>query len=110
MALRAETQRLQKAHACCHNSTSLPVKKPMDGQPGMQCCKSLNALVPADAKLPVASLLEILTLLPVEWSLRAVVPELSPATPATGPPPDFPAFAELVLHRSLHSHAPPFLA
>ena len=106
----AQQAKVKKEHACCHNGASEPAKEPMDGNQSVQCCKSLHALVPADAKLPVASLLEILTLLPVEWSFRAVVPELSPATPATGPPPDFPAFTELVLHRSLHSHAPPFLA
>ncbi len=97
------------AHECCHNGSSQPAKKPADGKEGMQCCKSLHALVPVDAKLPVAFSVEIFTL-PVEWSILAAAPELSPAAPATGPPPDVPAFAELVLHRSLHSHAPPFLA
>ena len=82
----------------------------MDGKPGMQCCKSLHALVPDGANLPVASLLEILAL-PVAWPVFAIaLPELDAAAPATGPPPDVPSFAEMVLHRSLHSHAPPFLA
>ncbi len=109
MALRAEAERLEKAHECCRNGTTQPAGQPMDGKPEMQCCKSLHALVPADAKLPVASSLEILVL-PVEWSPVAVATELSPAAPATGPPPDVPGFAELVLHRSLRSHAPPLRA
>ena len=50
--------------------------------------------------------------LPVGW---VVVPALalrgeSSAAPDTGPPPDVPGFVELVLHRSLRSHAPPFAA
>lgn len=102
-------RKVQKGHECCENGTPQPVKKPADGKQGMQCCKSLHALVSPEAKLPAASLFEIFTL-PDEWSILVLVPELSPATPATGPPPDVPAFAELVLHRSLQSHAPPFFA
>ena len=101
--------KVTQTHECCHNGSSQPAKKPVDGKEGMQCCKSLHALVPTDAKLPVASSVEICAL-SVEWSILAAAPELSPAAPATGPPPDVPAFAELVLHRSLRSHAPPFLA
>ncbi len=82
----------------------------MDGKPGMQCCKSLHVLVPADAKLPLASSLEILAL-PVASPVFAVaLTEMRVAAPATGPPPDVPTFTELVLHRSLRSHAPPFRA
>ena len=100
----------QKAHGCCHNGTSQPVKEPAGGGRGMECCKSLHALVPDGAKLPVASSPGILAL-PVERPVFAVaLPELRAAALATGPPPDVPAFTELVLHRSLRSHAPPFPA
>ena len=99
-----------KPHECCHNGASQPAKKPVDGSEGMQCCKSLHALVPVDAKVPAASLLEICAL-PAEWAvLEMAQPELCPAAPATGPPPRAASFSELVLHRSLRSHAPPFLA
>lgn len=110
MAPGAVAMKEKKAHECCHNGASQPEKKPVDGSEGMECCKSLHALMPADAKLPVASLLEI-GVLPEEWSVREIVqPELCPAAPATGPPPDILGFAELVLNRSLLSHAPPLLA
>ncbi len=105
----AQQAQAKKEHACCHNGTSQPEKEPMPGNQGVQCCKSLHAVVPADAKLPVPVSLDILGF-PIAWPVFAVaLPELCPATPATGPPPDAPAFAELVLHRSLRSHAPPFL-
>ena len=107
MAPRAEAQ---NAHGCCHNGASQPVKEPADGGRGMECCKSLHALVPDGAKLPLAPLMEMLAP-PVWWTAFAIaLPELRAAAPATGPPPDVPAFTELVLHRSLRSHAPPFLS
>lgn len=108
---RAAQQALaKKEHACCHNGASQPAKEPMDGNQSVQCCKSLHAVVPADAKLPLVSSLEILAP-PIEWPVFSVaLTDLSAATPATGPPPDSPTFAELVLHRSLRSHAPPFRA
>ena len=100
-----------EAHGCCHQGASQPAKAPMDGQPGMQCCKALSALLPDAAKLPAASSLEA-DVLPVAWLVVALLalPEPAVATPSHGPPPDVPAFAELVLHRSLRSHAPPFRA
>lgn len=57
MLPRAEAES-QKAHGCCHNGTSQPVKEPGDGRQGMQCCKSLHVVVPDGAKLPVASSLD----------------------------------------------------
>lgn len=75
------------------------------------CCKSLTIIVSDGAKLPTATALENVAL-PVEWllALTVAMPEENRAAPDTGPPPDVPGFVELVLHRSLHSHAPPFLA
>ena len=106
----AQQAQAKKEHACCHNGTSQPEKKTPHGDEGVQCCKSLHAVVPGDAKLPVASALEILVL-PIAWPVFAVaLTDLSAAAPATGPPPDSPTFAELVLHRSLRSLAPPFIA
>ena len=76
-----------------------------------ECCKSLTVVVPCDAKLPVTSWLEIVAP-PVGWLSVFILarPLASSAAPETGPPPDVPGFTELVLHRSLRSHAPPFAA
>ena len=98
-------------HSCCNHHPAPPKdEKPC---PPMQqgCCKSLTVVVPDGAKLPVAPLLEV-GALPVEWLvvLTLALPEESRAAPDTGPPPDVPCFVELVLHRSLRSHAPPFAA
>jgi hypothetical protein len=99
-----------EAHGCCENGSSQPAEDPPDGKQGMECCKSLHAVLPADAKLPVSSSMESMALPVACMIFAASLPELCAAAPATGPPPDVPAFAELVLHRSLHSHAPPPLA
>ncbi len=93
---------------CCHQNSAPQQhdEKPCPTMP-QGCCKSLTVVVPDGAKVPVASL-ESFTL-PVEWMLvfTVALPEPLDATPATGPPPDSPTFAELVLNRSLLSHAPP---
>ena len=98
-------------HGCCNHHPA-PPKDERPSPPIQQgCCKSLTVVVPDGAKLPMASLLEVIAL-PVEWVLvlTHALPEESRAAPATGPPPDVPGFIELVLHRSLRSHAPPFAA
>jgi hypothetical protein len=94
---------------CCKHHHA-PVKNEKPAPPIQQgCCTSLTVIVPDGAKLPVASLPEVVAL-PVERLvvLTLAPPEESSAAPETGPPPDVPGFVELVLHRSLRSHAPPF--
>ena len=96
---------------CCHqNSAPQSDEKPC---PPMRqgCCKSLTIVVPDGAKLPTATALKNVAL-PVEWlpAFTVAMPEENRAAPDTGPPPDVPGFIELVLHRSLRSHAPPFAA
>ncbi len=98
-------------HGCCNHHPS-PAKDQKPCQPMREgCCKSLTIVVPDGAKLPAATAFESAAL-PVEWLLAFTValPEENRAAPDTGPPPDVPGFVELVLHRSLHSHAPPFAA
>ena len=95
---------------CCHKEIPQPGKAP-DNAPRPECCKALNVLVPDGVKLPATSLADYLPI-PVEW-VSAVIQSLSAndiTALDTGPPPDVPAFTELVLNRSLHSHAPPFSA
>jgi len=95
-------------HGCCNHHPA-PAK---DGKPRppmqLECCKSLTVLVHDGVKLPAAAPLEVVALA-VGWLAvpALALPGEEGATPATGPPPDAPGFAELVLHRSLRSHAPP---
>ena len=97
----------QQAHACCHNGDP----KPVDGSRGVECCKSLHAVMPDGVKAahPTAPLCMV--------AIPAV--RLAPEDQTdvffmiacdSGPPPGAESFSELVLHRSLRSHAPPFLA
>lgn len=90
-------------HSCCQKSQPQPSQAPRTAE----CCKTLNVLVPDSARLP-AELDSAQLLLPAEWSLvlHLALPEQS-AAPTASPPPDVPAFTELVLQRSLLSHAPP---
>lgn len=107
----AQTPQTEKEHACCHNADSKPATQPAEGGQGLQCCKSLRALVPDGAKsfdlTPPNFVVAILaSLLPLEAQTdESVVPARN-----TGPPARAASFSELVLHRSLRSHAPPFLA
>ena len=98
-------------HGCCNHHPA-PAKDEKPCPPIQQgCCKSLTVIVPDGAKLPIAASLEV-TALPVEWLvvLALALPAEISTAPETGPPPDVPGFAELVLHRSLRSHAPPLAA
>ena len=100
----------QKPHHCCHNDPSQPVKQPADGQGLMGCCKSLHAVVPEGAKLDeVPPLFVVGDFVP--WVLiRDAQPQAVVVPFGDTGPPGAESFSELVLHRSLRSHAPPFLA
>ena len=107
MAPRAEAE----THGCCHNGMSQPAKAPADSGRSIECCKSLHAVVPdggglADLAPPLlAGASVVWMLIPALELETALVPFGD-----TGPPPRVASFSELVLHRSLRSHAPPFLA
>lgn len=100
-----------QAQGCC-NHQSAPARNERQCPPMPEgCCKSLSVLLPDFAKLPVQASLDAFGLL-LEWMpvMNGVHPEVKLAAAATGPPPDVPGFVELVLHRSLRSHAPPLAA
>ena len=100
----------QKAHVCCHNGTSQPVKEPANGGQSTECCKSLHAVVPDGAKfadVPPPFLVGAF----VAWVLvRDAQPQAVIVPFGDTGPPRAESFSELVLHRSLRSHAPPLLA
>ena len=99
-------------HDCCHKDSPQPGKAPDQEPRKAECCMALNVLVPdCSTNLPDSPFADSLTV-PVEW-ISVAIQSLSASTAIvldTGPPPDVPAFTELVLQRSLHSHAPPFSA
>lgn len=100
---------VQKAHGCCHSGASLPPKEPADTG-SMECCKSLHAVVPDGAKpgdLPPPFVVGSFMAWMLIHDARIEAPTVLCA--GTGPP-RVATFSELVLHRSLRSHAPPFLA
>ncbi len=104
-----------RAHAesgsCCHQSPgSKHDEKPCPQMP-QGCCKTLKVAMPDGAKLPLAATADIaLVVVEIFHALTLAADAEIAAAPATGPPPDVPSFAELVLHQSLRSHAPPVLA
>ena len=107
----AKQKEVKAEHACCHNGTSPPAKEPLNGGQGLQCCRSIHVIVSDTAKLtdvPVLFAVEGV----LDWS-EARIPDGGTTffpTLHTGPPLRAASFSELVLHRSLRSHAPPFLA
>jgi hypothetical protein len=99
---------VKAAHDCCHNGSSEPAKNPVDGGQTLQCCKSLHAVVPDTGKFGQSQM----PLLPaeLEWVEILILEkkeEVLVLCFATGSPPRSATFSELVLHRSLRSHAPP---
>ena len=94
--------------SCCKNQP-----KPADGdgpcpQMPQGCCKTLKVAMPDGAKIPQEFVVLVLPVV-AEWlvTFTIALPEENRAAPDNGPPPDSPTFAELVLNRSLLSHAPP---
>ncbi len=96
-------------HECCEKNRPQPDRAPVDGRKA-GCCQALSVLVPDGVKAPGASITESLPL-PVAWIVAAM--ELRPtgcvSESKADPPPNLLGFTELVLHRSLRSHAPPIL-
>jgi hypothetical protein len=108
----AVSERTTSGVECCpfHSHSAGPQKqKAPAAQP---CCKVLRALVAPSAKIPSRSVIELPHL---DLSLADSIIVGSPKIPTgqtaldTGPPGTF-SFAELILQRSILSHAPPFLA
>lgn len=110
LAVRTAPVSAEEFGCCSHHPAPAKDRKPC---PPMRqgCCKSLTIVVSDGVKLPAATALENVAVA-VEWlpAFTLAVPEENGAEPDTGPPPDVPGFVELVLHRSLRSHAPPFAA
>ncbi len=97
-------------HECCEKGGSHSGRMPTDGR-SAECCQELSVVVPDGAKALDTSITENL-LLPVEWIVAALDSRATgnPVVAGTSPPTEALAFTELVLHRSLRSHAPPVLA
>jgi len=109
-AFAAVTSEIDKAQTECPFHSKPAKQKEQSSQ--VQCCKVLRAVVFAkakdwarnDAKFSEASFPSQASAF-VAYSPRAVAPLLLD----TGPPDAF-TFAELILQRSLLTHAPPFVA
>ena len=108
--LLAAKQAARMQMDCCHTDSPEPEKGPADAPRSSECCKALHLLLPDGAKTPAISVTDSLPF-PAELLLAVLQPILEDSSQTgTGPPPDVPAFAEIVLNRSLLSHAPPALA
>ena len=106
----ASSVQAQKEHACCHNDAPKPAQEPVDGKQGTRCCKSLRAVVPDGVKsTEFTPPMVLIAVLAEEFTREVQTGGVAVAVGVTGPP-RAASFSELVLHRSLRSHAPPFLA
>ena len=111
MSHGAEADEMAAVHKCCPRHAAAGEEQTPE-QPMGACCKSLRVLpVEAGAKLVKAPDSPPM----VAWVWVALVEMLAAERPvanarnATGPPGAW-SFAEVVLQRSLLSHAPPFVA
>jgi hypothetical protein len=102
-----------RQHAgCCGHQTRIP-GSPARNAPARECCAALHGTIPTPEKALAAPLFADHGFQPVAlWTLRySMALETSALEPIeTGPPPNGPSFAELVLQKSLRSHAPPLAA
>ena len=110
-ALAAAKTQSQMAQMHCHGSQPSPAKK--DGGKEMPCCKVLRATIAKDRSI----VQDPVTLAqPIQYPAVVEILLFSSLQPSgisnefdTGPP-FVSSFAELILQRSLFSHAPPFLS
>ena len=99
------------AHACCQNSSaskSAPAPSPV--KTGPECCKAIHALVQDGSKAAELKPALLVVPLPLLPTMDAVVSVGATIVATDTGPPEARSFSELVLHRSLRSHAPPGLA
>lgn len=103
----AQPQVAEEDHSCCQRSEPASTQ---DAPAEVQCCKSLHAVAPEALKTAAP----VLMVWVLEWAaelLPAETPAISPSGSfGDGSPPPAVPFSELVLQRSLLSHAPPVAA
>ncbi len=108
----ANARAAAEEHKCCHNGKGASENPIPSEQSGPACCKGMNAVVPGVVQM--GDLKPVLThlLFAVAWVATLHSVETTHALSFVGDtgPPRAVSFSELVLHRSLRSHAPPFLA
>ena len=95
-------------HAGCHACQSEPMKPQPASGGDRECCKALQGMPADTAKVEVKYDAPLFTQL--DFVVTVVPSSAAPQTAsalATGPPRSI-SFAELILQRSLLSHAPPF--
>jgi len=110
-ALAAAKTQSQMAQMHCHGSQPSPAKK--DGGKEMPCCKVLRATIAKDRSIvqdPVMLAQPIQYPAVVEILLFSSLPRSGISNEFDTGPPFVSSFAELILQRSLFSHAPPFLS
>jgi hypothetical protein len=94
-------------HECCDKKIGEPHRAPAKTEP-QDCCKTLDVLSASSAKVLPCGPVVLATMLVFQFAIDPA--DNHPiATEGTGPP-EAASFAELVLQRSLLSHAPPFCA
>ena len=99
-------------HKCCHSGKGASEKSIPPGQSGPACCKGLNAVMPEAGQVGDLKPVFAPLLFAVAWVATLHSVETTHALSFVGDtgPPRVASFSELVLHRSLRSHAPPFRA
>jgi hypothetical protein len=109
MGLMSLAGRTKAVHAHCHASSSDDSKQ-TPGEGMRECCRTIKASLPSELDVPGAAVQVDTIAYALILSLRAPVAEPAPEFFWDHGPPRGSSFAEIVLQRSLLSHAPPFFA
>jgi len=103
--LLSSTEAAAVQHQCCDKKDAPPESPASKGMP--ECCKAFHAVAQGGVKAPLDPFVFALTIVFRSDLLPGTQGEV--VQPGAGLPPAD-SFTELVLHRSLRSHAPPRLA
>jgi hypothetical protein len=112
LGLMAGANAAPRHAGCCGHQSRLP-RAPANNAPVKECCAALQGTLPASEKTLAGPLFldHGLQAVALWFSRFSILPEPNAIEPIeTGPPRNTQSFAELVLQRSLRSHAPPFAA
>ena len=99
------------SHSSCQHCHPEPEKQQPASGGAPECCKALHGIAEGPAKSAVRDeTSHVITIAFAMTSAALPAGQRIPTPHDTGPPPRVASFSELVLHRSLRSHAPPFLS
>jgi hypothetical protein len=104
-SLRSHSPANSAGHECCDKKSPQPTSP----KTLVTCCDSMKVPLPAVAMAPATNWLALEPAWPETAATLSLPEPVAPSSRANESPPQAESFSELVLCRSLLSHAPPFV-